>query len=173
MRMTLGTGLLTAVLVLMVAAPALAKLPPFSVEVAVDDLVATVTVTLDQVAGYIPPDAFDGAVGILPASSLTDGWRAASPADVMLPVLEATEDETVFVGSVVLPVEGEYVAVPFPFSHEAPPFLMYGGPVPFSTASADETSLDSTTLVGAAVAAITVLVAGAWLGARSRRLPET
>jgi len=115
-RRILGVLLLTFSLVMAVAAPAVAKMPPYEAEVSVDEDVATVTVVFDGYDMEVP--TLEGVLALVQQDPPSDS------ASFIWIDLRRTEAFT-YEGTVVIPYPGEWAIVAFPDASPPPPAEMY------------------------------------------------
>lgn len=132
-----------------------AKIPPFGMEVDVDDTRATVTLTLEQ-EGFDPPN-LTGLVAIYPSSVLDHEGRPTDPTSrVEVPLTRIAAGT--YQGTVRLEGAGPWAAVPFPnvMSVTAADLDPYPMAVHFETATGSALPLVA---AGGSVAAVVALAA--------------
>lgn len=108
-----------AALMLMLALPAQAKLPPYEMDVSTNGLLATVTVRFLDFDGEgaltddFLPESLDGVMAWYPASALESDGRP-SLSDHGMPLSMARIATGVYEASFEVPAAGEWAIVPFP-----------------------------------------------------------
>jgi hypothetical protein len=117
----LGTVLAAAGFLTLTAAPAHAKIPPFTIEVQIDGDSAIITVRIGglggsqtSVQGFDPPN-LDNLVSVYPAGALDDRGRPRSHVDA-IPADLIRVEHGVYQGVVTVDTPGQWAVVPFPAS---------------------------------------------------------
>lgn len=120
--------------------PALAKMPPFEVDVVAEDGEVLISVRVDGFQGStVPPDGFDpadldGLLAVYPRGDLDDRGRPIDHDNAVPVDLEWSGEPGIYEGGVVLNVAGGWAVVPFPTIvefdpdssiHEAYPATVY------------------------------------------------
>ena len=120
--------------------PALAKMPPFEVDVVAEDGEVLTSVRVDGFQGStVPLDGFDpadlgGLLAVYPSGDLDDRGRPINHDNAVPVDLEWSGKPRIYEGSVVLNVSGGWAVVPFPTIvefdpdssiHEAYPATVY------------------------------------------------
>lgn len=119
-RSVLTLALISTFLVGMGVLPALAKMPPFEVDVVAEDGEVLINVRVDGFRGStLPPDGFDpadldGLLAVYPINNLDDRGRPIDHDNAVPVYLKWSGEPGIYEGSVVLNATGGWAVVPFP-----------------------------------------------------------
>lgn len=126
-RRSVVTVILLPIFLIGMAIPALAKMPPFEVDVVVENGAVLISVrVVGSQETSVPPDGFDpadldGLLALYPTSDLDNRGRPIDHDNAVPVDLEWSGEPGVYEGRVALETQGTWAVVPFPTSIEFDP----------------------------------------------------
>ena len=167
MRNRVLTVVLSSLVILVIASPAMAKVMPTDTEVTVDGRTAIVTVDIDS---HVGPgdlsDELDYMVALYPVEALDESGRPA-PGDTGTPLEFQMVDDYTYRAMIEFPEGGDWAIVPFPFDP-----MMPAEDFPTTTFTVADPGIPLLGIGGLALAVVLVSVLVIWAASRGRRLTE-